>query len=175
MGSVKWLLVAVAVALLSTVAMANPVISGSASTIDNVTWTYAYTFNNVVPDANNGSIFDVVIPTAGVINNITAAPGWIAMPAAGPISGVGYVDFTTFGSEVAPGASLSGFSFTSDKYPAYWFTTQVTTETGGVSNDILTVATLVPSPEPTTIIYMITAMGLGAGYFGARTRKNLGK
>ena len=175
MGAMRWLLVAVAVALLSSVAMATPVISGTATTTDNITWTYSYTFDNTVPDANNGSIFDVFIPVSGTIDNITAASGWMAFPPAGPITGVGFVEFVTFGSEVAPGNTLSGFSFSSDQYPVYWVQTLVTTETGNLPNDIITVGSIVPAPEPTAIIYMVTALGLGAGYFGVRTRKNMSK
>jgi hypothetical protein len=176
MGAMRWLMVAAAVVLFSSVAMATPVISGSASTLDSITWTYTYTIDNTSPDAFGGSVFDVNLPAGGVISNVTAPAGWISSPGSDFVGNAGFINFTTFGAtEVAPGASLSGFSFNSTAYPAYWGVAEVTTETAGMPNDIITVSTLVPSPEPTAIIYAITALGLGTGYFGIRTRKSMNK
>ena len=169
MGEKRWKVALAVVVLLgfAGVANANPVLSSSATLLpDLVTWQYSYVLSN--PSPTPGSIFDLYVPAWGNIGNVTSPAGW------NPFWANGFVQWTAnFGAEVLPDATLGGFSFTSDRLPAYWTGIQVSTDDGQGNIVTFDVLGAQPVPEPTAIVYTITAIGFGAGFFGLRSRKSL--
>jgi len=170
MGARMWSLALVVVVLaLVGVANATPVVNPyvtSEVTALGGTWLYEYTIVN--PATGTGNVYDLYVPAwaiAGTVTSITDAVGWVNL------AGDGFVDWTTFGSGVAPGQSLSGFSFISDYGPTIG-PVQVSTD-DGVNLVIHDTYAMQPVPEPTTMAYAITALGFGASFLGIRSRRKL--
>jgi hypothetical protein len=169
MGEKKSMMLAVVVLLaIAAVANATPVqtLTSTATTVDNLTWTYNYTLAS--PVGASDMIFDLYVPAWGSIAAVTTPAGWNSF------YGPGFVEWSAnFGSEVTAGNSLSGFSFQTDLTPAMWPGIMVSTDDGLGNITMTDVTGLQPVPEPTAIVYTITALGFGAGFIGLRSRKSL--
>jgi len=162
-------LVGVAMALTFAVtANATPVVQGTATTADNVLWTYSYTVSN--PEPTPGVVFDLYMPAWGNISDVLSPQGWAA------VWGSGFVEWATdYSGGIPASGTLSGFSFQTDIAPVQLSVIQVSVD-DGLPNSIYTYivpgAVPIPIPEPTSLIYALSALGFGAGFLGLRQRRD---
>lgn len=119
-----------------------PIITPTATEISPGVWKYEYTLANDSKSTDN--IFDFYLSFVGEPTNVSSPIGWNS------IYGLGFIDWISgFGYEIAPGASLSGFSFKSTYGPG-----NITFETMDTAWYIYSGKTVGPVPEPATILLL---------------------
>lgn len=128
-----------------------PTVTPTATEISPGVWRYEYTLANA--STSRDDIFDFFLSFVGMPGDVVSPTGWFSF------SGLGFIDWASNSDyEIAPGESLSGFSFESNYGPG-----PIVFETMDTAWHIFSGTTVGPVSEPATILLLGSGLaGLGA-------------
>lgn len=159
---------AVMILLAASQALASPILVASVSTLPDDTFLYTYELINPADESEN--VFDLGLFFEGDPLNVSAPTGWDY------IAGLGFIDWFSLAPEtdLAPGASLRGFSFQSPFAAGTiaYQTLGVNAVTGDVGTPVFgeTDGPVSAVPEPSTV----GLLGIGIAGVLLRRRRSPG-